>query len=150
MSDAPRNIPVPDELADIRAQMKALETREEELKALLIANPDVRQGANWLAEIKTVTQQHTDLKEMRAMHADLVAEYTFPRAITRVELSAIDADTGEIVSPQRKAAQRRRVVQDVVREWLKDNPGQDRFNMPPEEFKRRLAIKDQATESHLT
>jgi hypothetical protein len=32
------------------------------------------------------------------MHADLVAEYTFPTEITRVVLSGIDADTGEIVS----------------------------------------------------
>jgi hypothetical protein len=99
MSDAPRiNIPVPDELAATRAQIKALETREAELKALLLANPDIREGANWLAEIKTVTQERTDLKELRAMHADLVAEYTFPTEITRVVLSGIDADTGEIVS----------------------------------------------------
>jgi hypothetical protein len=144
MSDQ-RNIPVPDALAAVRAEIKALEQRENELKALILANPDVREGANWLAEIKTVTQERTDLKELRAMHADLVAEYTFPTEVTRVVLSAIDADTGEIVSPQRKAAERRRVVQDVVREWLKDNPGQDRLDIPPDEFKRRLNAKESLT-----
>jgi hypothetical protein len=99
MSDAPRiNIPVPDQLAATRAEIKRLETLEVELRNTLIANPDIREGANWLAEIKTVTQERTDLKELRAMHADLVAEYTFPTEITRVVLSGIDADTGEIVS----------------------------------------------------
>ena len=83
------NIPVPDQLAGIREQIRALETHERELKEALIANPDIRMGANWLAEVKTVTTQRVDLKELRAMHADLVDEYTFPAEVTRVVLSGI-------------------------------------------------------------
>ena len=97
MTDAPRNIPVPDQLAGIREQIKALETHERELREALIANPDIRTGINWVAEIKTVTQERTDLKELRAGHPDLIAEYTFPTQVTRVVLSGITED-GEIVS----------------------------------------------------
>jgi hypothetical protein len=101
MSDARPNTPPPDELAAIRAEMKRLETREQELRALLLANPDVRTGANWLAEIKTVQQERTDLKELRAAYPDQVAEHTYPTEITRIVLSGIDADTGEIVSARK-------------------------------------------------
>jgi predicted phage-related endonuclease len=94
------NIPVPDELADTRAKIKALEQREAELKQILLANPDVREGANWLAEIKTVTQNRTDLKELRAAHPNLVAEYTFPVKVTSIVLSGISED-GEIVSARK-------------------------------------------------
>ena len=91
------NLPVPDELAATREQIKALETREAQLRRLLITNPDLREGTAWLAEIKTTQQERTDLKEMRANHPDLVAEFTFPVEITRVVLSGITED-GEIVS----------------------------------------------------
>ena|ERR1700751_5991195 len=94
------NTPVPDELAAVRAQMRTLKMREEELKALLIANPDVREGAGWIAEIKTVTTKRVDIRELRACHPDLVAEFTFPEQSTRVELSAITED-GEIVSARK-------------------------------------------------
>ena len=100
MTDAPRNIPVPDALAAVRAEIKALEQRENELKALILANPDIREGAAWLAEVKTVTTQRVDLKELRAMHAELVDEYTFPTEVTRVVLSGIMED-GEIVSARK-------------------------------------------------
>jgi hypothetical protein len=60
----------------------------------------VREGASWLAEVKTVTQERTDLKELRAMHPNLVAEYTFPVEITRIVLSGISED-GEIVSARK-------------------------------------------------
>ena len=94
------NLPVPDELAAVREQIKRLETREGELRALLIAEPELREGAAWLAEIKTVSVERTDLKELRANHADLVAEFTFPTQVTRVVLSGISED-GEIVSARR-------------------------------------------------
>jgi predicted phage-related endonuclease len=100
------NTPVPDELAAVREQIKALETRENELKALLLANPDIRTGASWLAEVKTVETTRTDLKEMRANHADIVEQYTFRLPVTRVVLSGI-TDDGEVVSARklRSAAQ---------------------------------------------
>ena len=111
-TDAPRNIPVPDELAAVREQIKTLETHEAELRRLLITNPDLREGAAWLAEIKTVSVERTDLKELRANHADLVAEYTFPTEVTRVVLSGITED-GEIV-PARSHAERREIWRHTV------------------------------------
>jgi hypothetical protein len=92
------NVPVPDELAAVRAELKRLETREAELRQVLLADPSAREGAQWLAEIKTVTTSRTDLKELRACHPALLDEFTFPVEITRVVLSGIDTDTGEIVS----------------------------------------------------
>lgn len=102
MSTDRANTPVPDELAAVRAELKRLETREAELKRLLLDNPDLRTGAVYLAEIKTVSQQRTDLKELRAMHKDLLDEYTFPVEITRVELRGISED-GEILSLRKLA-----------------------------------------------
>jgi predicted phage-related endonuclease len=91
------NLPPPDELADIRSKIKSLEEREGVIKQLILANPDVRMGANWLAEVKEIETSRVDIKELRAMHKDLVEEYTFPTKATRIELSAIDAETGELM-----------------------------------------------------
>lgn len=95
-----RNIPVPDELAEVRDEIRRLEARETELRALLLANPDLREGASWLAEIKTSPQQRTDLKELRAGHPDIVEQYTHTADVTRVELSVITED-GVIVSARK-------------------------------------------------
>jgi hypothetical protein len=103
MADRP-NTPVPDELAAIRAQLKELTAREEVLRGLLLDNPDLRTGADYLAEIKVTKQARTDLKELRASHPDIVEQFTFPVEITRIVLSGIDADTGEITSLRRRTA----------------------------------------------
>lgn len=95
-----RNIPVPDELAEVRAQIKALQQREAELRALLLANPDIREGANWLAEIKVAKQNRTDLKELRAMHPEIAEQFTFPVEVTLVALLGITED-GELVSARK-------------------------------------------------
>jgi hypothetical protein len=97
MSDAPRNIPVPDQLAAVRAQIKTLETREAELRTLILTNPDIREGAAYLAEVKVSQQERTDIKEMRACHPDIVEQFTFPVEVTRIVLSGVTED-GEIVS----------------------------------------------------
>ena len=94
------NVPVPDALDAVRAEIKALQQRERELRRLLIDNPDLREGAGWLAEVKTVTTQRVDIQELRACNPDLVAEFTFPEQSTRVELHAITED-GELVSARR-------------------------------------------------
>ena len=98
-----RNVPVPDELAAVREQMKALEAREADLRRLLIANPDLRTGAAWLAEVKTVAQDRTDLRELRACHPDIVEQFTFPQETIRVVLSGITED-GEIIHARRVRA----------------------------------------------
>lgn len=100
------NVPVPDELAAVREQIKRLQDREAELRQIVFGNPDVRTGAAWLAEVKEVTQQRTDLKELRAQHPDLVAEFTFPVTITQIVLSQITED-GEIIKPERRSKQQK-------------------------------------------
>ena len=97
-ADTPRNVPVPDALAEVRARIKELETQEAELRQVLLSDPTARTGAAWVAEIKTVTTQRTDLKELRAGYPKLVEEYTFLVDVVHVMLSGIDQDTGEIVS----------------------------------------------------
>ena len=96
-ADTPRNVAVPDELAAVRAQLKALETKEAELRQVLLSDPSARTGAEWVAEIKTVTTSRTDLKELRANHPKLVDEFTFLVDVVRVVLSGITED-GELVS----------------------------------------------------
>jgi hypothetical protein len=100
MTDAPRNIPVPDQLAATRAEIKRLEMQEVELRNLLIANPDIREGAAWIAEVKVSQRETTDIKEMRACHPDLVAEFTHALDVTRVVLSGVTED-GELVPARR-------------------------------------------------
>ena len=95
MSDRP-NLPAPDQLAAVRAEMKRLETLEMELKQAIIADPGLREGVAWLAEVKTMKRSDVDIKELRHFHPDLVAEYTYPREITYVALSGISED-GEII-----------------------------------------------------
>jgi hypothetical protein len=90
------NMAVPDELAAVRHEIRRLEERESALRGLLLANPDCRTGASWIAEVKTVQQERTDWKELRANHGDIVEQYTFPTEVTRVVLSGITED-GEVV-----------------------------------------------------
>jgi hypothetical protein len=104
MTDARPNTPVPDELADVRAQLKVLETREAELRQIIFGDPSARTGANWVAEIRTVTQERTDLKELRAQHPALVGEFTFPVEVTRIVLSGVTED-GELIPARRYAKQ---------------------------------------------
>lgn len=99
------NTPLPDQLAEIRAELKRLEEKEAAIRGQLLAHPELRTGASWIAEIKTVQRQQTDWKELRACHPTLVEEFTFPQEITRVVLSGVDEETGEIISARQKRAQ---------------------------------------------
>ena len=104
MSDRP-NTPLPDQLADVRQQIDALKEREAALKGELLAHPELRTGASWIAEIKIRKVQRPDIKELRAAYPDIVAEHTHPVSETRVELSGID-EHGEIIPARRfRAAQ---------------------------------------------
>jgi predicted phage-related endonuclease len=105
MSDRP-NTPLPDELAQVRADIKRLEEREAAIRGILLSNPDTRTGASWIAEVKTVQQERVDWKELRANHPAIVEQYQFPTEVTRVVLSGITED-GEIVSARqfRKATE---------------------------------------------
>lgn len=101
MSDRP-NLPVPDELHDVREQIRKLSERETYLRELLITNADLREGASYYAKVTTAKQDRTDWKELRACHPDLVAEFTYPLDVTRVTLLGVTED-GELV-PARSLA----------------------------------------------
>lgn len=94
------NLPLPDRLAALRAEIKRLEDEESEIRRLLLLNEDMRTGAEWIAEIKEIVTSRVDLKELKAMHKDLVEEYTFPQKAVRVELLGITSD-GELVPARR-------------------------------------------------
>lgn len=96
MSDR-SNLPLPDQLAAIRSEIKRLEGLEVDLRNELMAHPELREGASWLAEVKATKRMDVDLKELRACHPDLVAEFTFPREITRIVLSGVTSE-GEIIN----------------------------------------------------
>jgi aspartate carbamoyltransferase regulatory subunit len=89
-----------DELADVRAQLKTLGERESALKALMLNDPSARTGNRYIVEIKTVTQDRTDIKELRACYPDIVAEQTHPVEVTRVELREL-SEAGEILRIKR-------------------------------------------------
>lgn len=99
MSDLP-NVPVPDELAAVRAQRAALETREEALKLILLNDPSARTGAEYVAVIKTIVKQTLDQKQLRLAAPDLVAEHTHAVEHKRIDLPRITED-GEIVSARK-------------------------------------------------
>lgn len=102
MSDAsPAQIPPADELFALREQIRTLEAREAELRALLVADKSARTGNHFVAEVVEAQTAYTDIKELRAMHPALVEEYTFPKTVIRVVLKAISAD-GEITSIKRR------------------------------------------------
>lgn len=101
MSETP-NLPPADELYAVRAQIKRLTERESALKSLMLTDPTARTGNDYLVEIKTVHTNRVDIKELRAAHPAIVDEYTFPLTQERVELRAIDEETGEITRVKRR------------------------------------------------
>ena len=92
-----RNRHPADDLADTREELKRLGEREAVLREYLIAHPDDRHGARFVAELKDVTTQRVDLKELRAMYPTQVAEHTYDRTVQQVRLLGIGAD-GEVLS----------------------------------------------------
>jgi hypothetical protein len=101
--EAPANLPPADELFAVRDQIKQLTGRERDLRSLMLSDPSARTGNRYLVEIRDVQTTRTDLKELKAAHPDLVAEYTFKVTEQRVELRGISED-GEITSLRRKTA----------------------------------------------
>ncbi len=99
--EAPEQSPPADELGAVRDQLKMLKEREAVLRNLLLSDPTARTGNKLVAELKDVTTPATDWKELASNHPDLVAEYTYNRVTTRVELREITSD-GEIVRRRKK------------------------------------------------
>jgi hypothetical protein len=100
VTDSLPNLPLPDQLAEVRHRLKELAARENELKAALMADPDARTGVSWIAEVKTVQTTRTDIRELKANHADIVDAFTFSVPVTRIELLGV-TDDGELVSARK-------------------------------------------------
>lgn len=99
--EATPNVPPADELFDVREKIRQLTERERVLRQLMISDAEARTGNSYLVEIRKANVTRTDMKELRKMYPDLVDEYTFSVAETRVELRRITED-GEIVSLRKK------------------------------------------------
>lgn len=97
------NLPPADELAEVRATLKTLGERETALRNLMLADPAARTGNKFLAELREVESRRCDLKELRAAYPTQVDEHTYPVKTLRVELRAVDQETGEIVSTRKLA-----------------------------------------------
>lgn len=85
----------------MRAQLKALEEREGELKRLMLTDASARTGNAHVVEIEEVQTTRTDIKELRANYAEIVEQFTFTVPVKRVVLRGISED-GEIISLRRK------------------------------------------------
>lgn len=99
------NVPVPDELYAVRQEIKRLESREGELRRLIIDNPDIREGASYLAKLQVTKRPQPDWEAIRQFHPEvttIIAEYTYQREIVSVVLDGITED-GEIVSTRKLA-----------------------------------------------
>ena len=99
MSDHHPNTPPADELYAVRAEIKELTERERVLRALMLTDPSARTGNKYIAIVKDIKTTRIDTKEMRAMYADLVAEFTHVVTDSRVELRGIDEDG--VITPVR-------------------------------------------------
>jgi hypothetical protein len=55
-----RNRHPADQLADVRAEIKALETREQQLRGQLLATAHDRIGDEWVAEVQNCEQRRLD------------------------------------------------------------------------------------------
>lgn len=94
-------IPPADELYAVRQRLRELSDREKILRALVLVDPAARVGNAYLVEVKDVQTSRVDLKELRAAAPELVAEHTYKLTEQRVEIRAIDEETGEITRIKR-------------------------------------------------
>lgn len=83
-----QNLPVPDELATIREQIKALERREAELRAAILTEPEARAGKDWMATVTEQKSQRVNLDRLRALYPDIAEDVTEERTTVFVRLRA--------------------------------------------------------------
>jgi len=98
------NLPPADELFAVRDGIKQLQSRERELRSLMLSDPSARTGNLYAVTVKDVLTTRTDLAEMRKMYPEIVEQFTAKLTDQRVMLSQITED-GELVSLRRKLAE---------------------------------------------
>jgi hypothetical protein len=78
-----------DELADIRAEIRPLEDREQELRTFVLEHPDDREGIEYLASVREQRREHVDLKGLaNEIGGSLLQRFTSYRACLTVRLWA--------------------------------------------------------------
>ena len=90
-ADAPQpsateNVPLADELSLVRAQIKALEAREEEIRAALIADPSARLGKHFEAIVITSTQRRISLDLLKQRFPEVASAVIGDKEVTVVRL----------------------------------------------------------------
>jgi hypothetical protein len=103
MPSSEQQTPPADELWAIRNDIRRLTSREQVLKAIVIADPSARTGNKYCVEVKDVATARLDVKELRANYPEIAEQFTHTVTDKRVELRGI-SDDGELVSLRRKPA----------------------------------------------
>jgi hypothetical protein len=76
-----------DELADIRAEIRRLEEREQELRTYLLEHPHDRSGAEFVATIGEKRRRHVDLHALaNEIGHSLLQRFTSFTSVTEVRL----------------------------------------------------------------
>jgi hypothetical protein len=94
------NLAPADELFAVRTERKRLMEREDELRAILLADPAARTGNAYVASVKEIETFRTDVKALKEVYPEAYDAVTFPDRVTRVVLNAISED-GEILPIRR-------------------------------------------------
>jgi|SRR5215469_9071899 len=91
------NIGPADELGLLRDEMKRLEVREKQLRAVLLNDPEARVGKRFVADIVTMKRTRIDMETLKLDYPEVAQEVIVLYETTSVRLSGITAD-GESVS----------------------------------------------------
>jgi len=83
--------PVPDELARVRAQIARLREREQQLRRVLITDPETRIGGEYVARVVKQDMRHIPLVELREADPDLFMRLVKHRTVVQIRLSRIGA-----------------------------------------------------------
>jgi hypothetical protein len=85
-----------DELASIREQVRVLQRREAELRAVMLSDPGARVGKRFIASVKTASQRRVDADRLRRDYPATAEAVTDKITVQTVYLSGISED-GEII-----------------------------------------------------
>jgi len=91
------NLGPADELGLLRDEMKRLEAREKELRAVLLNEPEARHGKRYVVTVLQSKRTRLDTETLRLDYPNIYEEVTVPYEVTTLKLSGVTED-GEAVS----------------------------------------------------
>jgi len=94
---ASENIGPADELGLLRDEMKRLEAREKELRAVLLNEPEARHGKRYVVTVLQSKRTRLDTETLRLDYPNIYEEVAVPYEVTTLKLSGVTED-GEAVS----------------------------------------------------